>query len=89
VVSWPSSAGAAARTLTQRPVPRQGKRPRRPQRPVTWLTASAGRDPRDIEGLSSQEVRSVPEITQGNQPVLPHPGPGRLRQVIKTRSGRA
>ena len=32
--------------------------------------------PRGIEGLSSQEVRSVPEIIQGNQPV-PVPGPGR------------
>ncbi len=31
----------------------------------------------------------MPEITKGNQPVLPHPGLGRLRQVIKTRSGRA
>ena len=31
----------------------------------------------------------MPEITQGNQPVLPYPGPGRLGQVIKTRSGRA
>ncbi len=30
MVSWPSSGGAAARTLTQRPVPRQRKRPRRP-----------------------------------------------------------
>ncbi|HLM87889.1 MAG TPA: hypothetical protein VK284_02505 [Streptosporangiaceae bacterium] len=45
--------------------------------------------PRDIEGLSSQEVCSMPEITQANQPVQPYPGPGRRRQVIKTRSGRA
>jgi NAD-dependent dihydropyrimidine dehydrogenase PreA subunit len=30
VVSWPGSGGAAARTLTQRPIPRQRKRPRRP-----------------------------------------------------------
>jgi len=29
----------------------------------------------------------VPEITQGNQPVLPYPGPGRRRPVIKTWSG--
>ena len=55
---------------------------------MTWLTASAGHDARGIEGLSSQEVRSVPEITQGNQPVLPYPGPGRRRLVITTRSGR-
>jgi hypothetical protein len=39
-------------------------------------------------GLSSQEVCNVPETAQGNQPVLPYPGPGRRRQVIKTRSGR-
>ena len=29
----------------------------------------------------------MPEITQANQPVLAYPGPDRLRQVIKTRSG--
>ena len=55
---------------------------------MTWLTASAGRDARDIQGLSSQEACSVPEITPANQPVLPYPGPGRRRQVINTRSGR-
>lgn len=44
--------------------------------------------PRDIEGLSSQEACSVPEITQASQPVLPYPGPGRRRQVIKTRCGK-
>ena len=79
---------AAARTLTSGRSP-AGKRPRRPQRPVTWLTASAGRDARDLEDLSSQEVCSVPEITPGSQPVLPYPGPGRLRQVITTQPGRA
>jgi len=39
--------------------------------------------------LLAEEACSVPEITQGNQPVLPYPGPGRLRQVITTRTGRA
>ena len=31
----------------------------------------------------------MPEITQGNQPMLPDPGPGRLSQVITTQSGSA
>jgi hypothetical protein len=31
----------------------------------------------------------MPEITQGNQPMLPYPGPGRLSQVITTQSGSA
>jgi NAD-dependent dihydropyrimidine dehydrogenase PreA subunit len=44
VVSWPGSGGAAARTLTQRPIPRQRKRPRRPsceQDPARRLRAYA------------------------------------------------
>ena len=42
---------------------------------------------RDIEGLSSDEVRSVLDISEGNQRVLLHRGRSRLRQVIETRFG--
>jgi NAD-dependent dihydropyrimidine dehydrogenase PreA subunit len=44
VLSWPGSGGAAARTLTQRPILRQRKRPRRPsceQDPASRLRAYA------------------------------------------------
>ena len=44
VVSWPGSGRAAARTLTQRPIRRQRKRPRRPpceQDPARRLRAYA------------------------------------------------
>jgi hypothetical protein len=56
---------------------------------VSWPgTVRGGRANAD-EDLSSQEVCSVPEITPGSQPVLPCPGPGRLRHVITTQPGRA
>jgi NAD-dependent dihydropyrimidine dehydrogenase PreA subunit len=44
VVSWPGCGEAATRTLTQRPIPRQRKRPRRPpceQDPARRLRAYA------------------------------------------------
>jgi RNA polymerase sigma-70 factor, ECF subfamily len=44
---------------------------------------------RDIEGLSSDEVCSVLEITDANQRVLLHRGRSRLRQVLETEFGRA
>jgi hypothetical protein len=30
----------------------------------------------------------MPEITQGDQPALPYPGPGHIGQVITTQPGR-
>jgi RNA polymerase sigma-70 factor, ECF subfamily len=44
---------------------------------------------RDIEGLSSDEVCSVLEISEANQRVLLHRGRSRLRQVLETEFGRA
>ena len=44
---------------------------------------------RDIEGLSSDEVCSVLEISEGNQRVLLHRGRSRLRQALETEFGRA
>jgi len=44
---------------------------------------------RDIEGLSSEEVCSVLDISEGNQRVLLHRGRSRLRQVLETEFGRA
>ncbi len=44
---------------------------------------------RDIEGLSSDEVCGVLEITEANQRVLLHRGRSRLRQVLETEFGRA
>lgn len=44
---------------------------------------------RDVEGLSSEEVCSVLEISEGNQRVLLHRGRSRLRQVLETEFGRA
>jgi RNA polymerase sigma-70 factor (ECF subfamily) len=43
---------------------------------------------RDLEGLSSEEVCSVLEISEGNQRVLLHRGRSRLRQAIETGFGR-
>jgi RNA polymerase sigma-70 factor, ECF subfamily len=44
---------------------------------------------RDVEGLSSDEVCSVLEISEANQRVLLHRGRSRLRQVLETEFGRA
>ena len=44
---------------------------------------------RDVEGLSSDEVCAVLEITDGNQRVLLHRGRSRVRQVLETEFGRA
>lgn len=44
---------------------------------------------RDVEGLSSEEVCSVLEISEGNQRVLLHRARSRLRQVLETEFGRA
>jgi RNA polymerase sigma-70 factor (ECF subfamily) len=42
---------------------------------------------RDIEGLSSEQVCSVLDISEGNQRVLLHRGRSRLRQVLETEFG--
>jgi RNA polymerase sigma-70 factor (ECF subfamily) len=42
---------------------------------------------RDVEGMSSEEVCSVLEISEGNQRVLLHRGRSRLRQVLETEFG--
>jgi RNA polymerase sigma-70 factor, ECF subfamily len=44
---------------------------------------------RDVEGLSSEEVCSVLDISEGNQRVLLHRGRSRLRQALETEFGRA
>ena len=44
---------------------------------------------RDVNGLSSDEVCHVLEITDGNQRVLLHRGRSRVRQVLETEFGRA
>jgi RNA polymerase sigma-70 factor, ECF subfamily len=44
---------------------------------------------RDIEGMSSEEVCSVLEISETNQRVLLHRGRSRLRQVLESEFGRA
>jgi RNA polymerase sigma-70 factor, ECF subfamily len=44
---------------------------------------------RDVEGLRSDEVCSVLEITEANQRVLLHRGRSRLRQVLESEFGRA
>jgi len=44
---------------------------------------------RDVEGLSSDEVCSVLEITEANQRVLLHRGRSRVRQALETEFGRA
>jgi RNA polymerase sigma-70 factor, ECF subfamily len=43
---------------------------------------------RDVDGLSSEEVCSVLDISQANQRVLLHRGRSRLRQVLETEFGR-
>jgi RNA polymerase sigma-70 factor, ECF subfamily len=42
---------------------------------------------RDVDGLSSQEVRDVLEISESNQRVLLHRGRSRLRQALATDFG--
>jgi RNA polymerase sigma-70 factor, ECF subfamily len=44
---------------------------------------------RDIEGLSSEEVCGILEISEGNQRVLLHRGRSRLRQVLESEFGKA
>jgi RNA polymerase sigma-70 factor, ECF subfamily len=44
---------------------------------------------RDVEGLSSEEVCGVLEITEVNQRVLLHRGRSRLRQMLESDFGRA
>jgi RNA polymerase sigma-70 factor (ECF subfamily) len=44
---------------------------------------------RDVDGLSSDEVCHVLEISDGNQRVLLHRGRSRVRQVLETEFGRA
>ena len=44
---------------------------------------------RDVEGLSSDDVCSVLEITAGHQRVLLHRGRSRLRQIVETEFGRS
>jgi RNA polymerase sigma-70 factor, ECF subfamily len=44
---------------------------------------------RDVEGLSSEEVRGAREITEANQRVLLHRGRSRLRQMLESEFGRA
>ena len=44
---------------------------------------------RDVEGLSSEEVCTVLDISEGNQRVLLHRGRSRIRQVLETEFGRA
>jgi DNA-directed RNA polymerase specialized sigma24 family protein len=44
---------------------------------------------RDLDGLSSEEVCGVPEITEANQRVLLHRGRSRLRQLLESELGRA
>ena len=43
---------------------------------------------RDVQGLSSEEVCTVLDISNGNQRVLLHRGRSRLRQVIESEFGR-
>jgi RNA polymerase sigma-70 factor (ECF subfamily) len=44
---------------------------------------------RDVEGVSSEEVCGVLEISEGNQRVLLHRARSRLRQVLETDFGRS
>jgi RNA polymerase sigma-70 factor (ECF subfamily) len=44
---------------------------------------------RDVDGLSSEEVCEVLEITEGNQRVLLHRGRSRLRQALESELGGA
>jgi RNA polymerase sigma-70 factor (ECF subfamily) len=43
---------------------------------------------RDIDGLTSEEVCSVLDISEANQRVLLHRGRSRLRQAVETAFGR-
>jgi RNA polymerase sigma-70 factor, ECF subfamily len=43
---------------------------------------------RDVEGLSSKEVREVLDISEGNQRVLLHRGRSRLRESLEAELGR-
>jgi RNA polymerase sigma-70 factor (ECF subfamily) len=45
--------------------------------------------PRDVGGMTSEEVRAVLDISEINQRVLLHRGRSRVRQVIETEFGRA
>ena len=44
---------------------------------------------RDLEGLTSEEVCGVLDITEANQRVLLHRGRSRLRQMLESQFGRA
>lgn len=44
---------------------------------------------RDVEGLSSDDVCQILDISQANQRVLLHRGRSRVRQVLETEFGRA
>ena len=44
---------------------------------------------RDIEGLTSEQVCDLLELSEGNQRVLLHRGRSRLRQIIEDEFGRA
>jgi len=44
---------------------------------------------RDVDGLTSEEVCDVLEISEGNQRVLLHRGRSRLRQALESELGRA
>ena len=44
---------------------------------------------RDVEGMSSEEVCAVLEITEINQRVLLHRGRSKIRQVLESEFGRA
>ena len=44
---------------------------------------------RDVQGLSSEEVCAVLDISNGNQRVLLHRGRSKLRQVIESEFGRS
>ena len=63
MVSWPGSGGAAARTLTQRPAPRQRKRPRRPpceEDPARRLRAYAQPCPAEPPSMGTGDRRALP-----------------------------
>jgi RNA polymerase sigma-70 factor (ECF subfamily) len=44
---------------------------------------------RDVQGLSSEEVCAILDISDANQRVLLHRGRSRLRQVIESEFGRS
>ena len=49
------------------------------QREVVWL--------RDVEGLSTDDVRGLLGVTDGNQRVLLHRGRARLRHLLAAEMG--